>query len=85
MSSMDGSCDICGKLMGYPIMSATPERIYCETCKIWKHATKEQRETMDRLIRQHGNPTRTCTWDNVVFMEYSFGSIGIELDGYSHM
>lgn len=48
---------------------------------------EKQRETYKRLIKEHGKPI--SEWENkflnVYFLDYTFGSIGIEQDGYSHM
>jgi hypothetical protein len=49
--------------------------------------TKKQKEARARLIKQHGKPLNE--FDNkmmgVYFLEYNFGVIGIEKDGYAHM
>ena len=47
--------------------------------------TEEQKAKACEITNKHGQPDQYSSWDNVVFMHYSFGVIGIETDGYSHM
>jgi len=47
----------------------------------------KQLEKSKVIIQQHGTPISTSEnkFLNVYFMEYNFGVIGIEKDGYNHM
>lgn len=47
--------------------------------------TLKQVIKVEQLKKQHGKPDSISTFMDVVFLAYSFGIIGIEQDGYSHM